>query len=197
MVFIHDTADVSKDSKIGDKTFIWHHSQVREGAIIGSECILGKNVYIDKDVKIGNRVKIQNNVSVYHGVTLEDGVFIAPHVCFTNDLLPRAVDSKGNLKKDSDWSVSKTLVKEGASIGANSTVVCGVTIGKFAMIGAGSVVTKDVPNHGLVYGVPARLKGFVCKCGRKLTDKVEKSNVVFKCECGESVKVGKGVYGKL
>src|SRR3989344_1603966 len=196
---IHATADVSKEAKIGKETSIWHHSQVREGACIGSECIFGKNVYVDKDVKIGDKVKIQNNVSVYHGVTLENGVFIGPHVCFTNDLIPRSIDLKGNLKKDSEWSVATTLVKEGASIGANATVVCGVTIGKYALIGAGSVVTKDVPDFGLVYGVPARLHGFVNRAGKKLSDpSIKGSKVIFTCpDTKEKITIDKSTFDAM
>ena len=126
---------------------------------------LSKGVYVDFGVKIGDNVKIQNNVSVYHGVTIEDGVFVGPHVCFTNDKKPRAVNEDGSLKAADDWQVSKTIVKKGASIGANSTILPGITIGKFSLIGAGSVVTKDVPDYGLVYGNPAKLKGSVDKKG--------------------------------
>lgn len=129
---------------------------------------MSKGVYIDADVKIGDNVKIQNGISIYHGVTLEDGVFCGPHCVFTNDKFPRAINPDGSLKSASDWVVSETLVKTGASIGAHATIVCGVMIGKWAMIGAGSVVTKDVPDHGLVIGNPARLSGFVCYCGHKL-----------------------------
>ena len=117
---------------------------------IGENCILSKGVYVDAGVFIGNNVKIQNYVSVYHGVTIEDGVFVGPHVCFTNDLYPRSVNADGSLKAADDWTLSPILVKEGAAIGANSTIVCGTTIGRWAMIGSGSVVTKDVPDHGLV-----------------------------------------------
>ena len=164
---IHPTADVSSEAKIGENVKIWHQSQVREGASIGDNCILAKNVYIDKEVSIGNNCKIQNNCSIYHGVTLESGVFIGPHCVFTNDTNPRAIDSKGNLKNDSDWNEGKILIKEGASVGARVVVVPGVTIGRYALIGAGSVVTKDVPDFGLVYGNPAKLHGYVCKCGKK------------------------------
>lgn len=166
--FIHPTADVSPKAEIGEGTKIWSYVQVREGARIGSECILSKNDYIDFGVSIGNRVKIQNNVSVYHGVTIEDGVFVGPHVCFTNDLLPRAINPDGSLKSADDWEVSPIVIKYGASLGARSVIVPGVTVGEFALVGAGSVVTKDVPAHGLVYGNPARLHGYVCACGRKL-----------------------------
>ena len=169
-VFIHPTADVSKDAQIGAGTKVWSYAQIREGARIGSECIIGKNVYVDFGVQIGSRVKIQNNVSVYHGVTIEDGVFVGPHVCFTNDLLPRAITPAGDLKGADDWEVGPIVIRYGASLGANSTIVPGVTVGSFALVGSGSVVSRDVPEQGLVYGNPARLHGYVCRCGRKLVD---------------------------
>lgn len=166
--YIHPTAQVSDQATIGDDTRIWSQAQVREGATLGSECNIGKNVYVDFDVKIGNRVKIQNNSSVYHGVTVDDGVFIGPHVCFCNDMTPRAITPDGKLKGNDDWEVGPSHVKRGASVGAGSIILPNVTIGEFAMIGAGSVVTRDVPDHGLVYGNPARQHGFVCGCGRAL-----------------------------
>ena len=163
MVFIHETADVSKEAKIGKETNIWHQAQVRENAVIGENCNIGKGVYIDFGVKIGNNCKLQNYVSIYHGVSIEDEVFIGPSATFTNDLYPRAFIW-------GEEKVSKTLIKKGASIGANSTIISGITIGKFAMIGAGSVVTKSVPDHALVCGNPARIKGFICECGVKIGD---------------------------
>jgi acetyltransferase-like isoleucine patch superfamily enzyme len=167
-LFIHPTADVAAEAHIGAGTRIWNQAQVREGAQIGAECIIGKNVYIDFGVQIGNRVKIQNNVSVYHGVTVEDGVFIGPHVCFCNDMLPRAITPEGALKGQEDWEVGRVLVRAGASIGAGSIILPDVTIGSFALIGAGSVVTRSVPDQALVFGNPARLQGYVCRCARKL-----------------------------
>jgi acetyltransferase-like isoleucine patch superfamily enzyme len=178
---IHATADVSNKAEIGDGTSVWNFAQVREGARIGRNCILSKGVYVDAGVQIGDNCKLQNNVSVYHGVTIEDGVFVGPHVCFTNDLQPRAINTDGTLKSASDWVVAETRVGYGAAIGANSTVRCGVTIGKWAMIGAGSVVTKDVPDHGLAFGNPARLHGFVCMCGEKL-NVTESVGVCPKCQ---------------
>lgn len=167
-IYIHPTADVATEARIGEGTRIWNQTQIREGAQIGSECIIGKNVYIDFGVQIGNRVKIQNNVSIYHGVTVEDGVFIGPHVCFCNDMLPRAITPSGALKGQEDWEVGKVLVRTGASIGAGSIILPDVTIGSFALIGSGSVVTRSVPDQALVYGNPARLQSYVCRCARKL-----------------------------
>jgi len=175
---IHPTAEISSNALIGEGTSIWHHVQIREGAQIGKRCIISKGVYIDEGVHIGDHVKIQNYVSIYHGVTLEKGVFIGPHVCFTNDLLPRAINPDGSLKSASDWMMTPTLVKVGASIGANSTIRCGVKIGEWALIGAGSVVTKDVPDHGLAWGNPARLRGFICSCGGQLFPQREVNTIV-------------------
>jgi len=186
-IFIHSTADVSPQAKIGKGTKIWQHCQVREGAEIGKGCILSKGVYIDAGVKIGNNVKIQNGISVYHGVTLEDGVFCGPHCVFTNDKRPRAINPDGSLKGGEDWQVSETLVKKGASIGAHATIICGVTIGHWAMIGAGAVVTKTVPDYGLVIGNPARLIGFVCPCGEKLEPPSDLLNNLRKTEDTEQV----------
>ena len=169
-VRIHATADVAADATIGAGTSIWNQAQVREGARIGTDCVIGKNVYVDANVVIGDRCKVQNNVSVYHGVTVEDGVFIGPHVCFTNDRLPRAVNRDGSVKTDDDWEVSPILVRRGASLGANSTILPGVTIGAWAMVGSGSVVTRDVPDHELVVGNPARRLGSACACGQTLRD---------------------------
>ena len=159
-VFIHESAHVSSDAIIGANTKIWINSQVRENVVIGAECIISKDTYIDIGVKIGDRCKIQNSVSVYAGVTLEDDVFVGSYVAFTNDKVPRAFNRY--------WKITPTLVKKGASIGANSTIVCGTTIGEYAFIAAGSVVTKDVPAHALVMGNPARIKGFVDRDGNKV-----------------------------
>jgi len=170
-IFIHPTAEVSDCANIGDGTKIWNLAQVREECIIGENCIISKNVYIDTKAVLGNRVKVQNNVNVYHGVTVEDDVFLGPSMTFTNDLYPRAFNN--------NWKITKTSVKKGASIGANATIVCGVTIGEFAMVGSGSVVTKDVATHALVVGNPARQIGWVCECGFKLNDE---------CHCTECGK---------
>ena len=170
-IFIHATAEVSDKAVIGKGTKIWNQAQVRNDAVIGENCIISKNVYIDEHVKIGNRVKVQNNVNVYHGVTIEDDVFLGPSMTFTNDMYPRSFNTA--------WRITNTLVKKGASIGANATIRCGVTIGEYATIGSGSVVTKDVPSQALVAGNPARQIGWVCKCGFKL-DKDGKC-----LECGQ------------
>ncbi|MBN2458148.1 N-acetyltransferase [Candidatus Woesearchaeota archaeon] len=172
-VYIHKTADVSKDASIGANTKIWNWAQIRENASIGSDCIISKGVYIDFGVKIGNKVKIQNNVSVYHGVTIKDGVFIGPHVCFTNDKNPRAITHNGTLKSDKDWELYKTTVKKGVSIGANATILPGIDIGEYAMIGSGTVVTKSVPDYSLVIGNPGKIVGYVCKCGKKFDNSDE------------------------
>lgn len=165
---IHPTAEVSAEAYIGRGTRIWHHAQVREGARLGERCIVGKGAYVDLDVQIGSRVKLQNYALIYHGVTLEDGVFIGPHACLANDKLPRAIVPDGALKRADDWQVGRTTVRYGASVGAGSIVLPGVTIGRFAMVGAGAVVTRDVPDFGLVVGQPARLVGYVCRCGQPL-----------------------------
>lgn len=165
---LHPTAEVSEGAQIGEGTSIWHQAQIREAAAIGRNCVIGKGVYIDVAVSIGDNVKIQNYATLFHGVTIEDGVFIGPHVCFTNDFRPRAINSDGSLKSADNWVVSPTLIQHGASLGANSTIICGITIGRWAMVGAGSVVTRDVPDYGLVWGNPARLQGFVCPCGERL-----------------------------
>lgn len=177
MIHIHPTAEIDKSASLGDGTTIWHQVQIREHAKVGKDCVIGKGVYIDKNVTIGNNCRIQNNASIYYGVTIKNGVFIGPHVCFTNDILPRAVTPKGEPKGIKDWIITKTVVKRGASIGAGSIIVPGVTIGEWAMVGAGSVVTKHVAPHSLVFGNPARVHGYVCACGEKLLRK----GVQYRC----------------
>ena len=174
---IHETAEVSEKAQVGEGTKVWHQAQIRENAKVGTNCIIGKGVYVDNDVVIGNNVKIQNGASIYHGVTIEDGVFIGPHACLTNDKYPRAITPAGDLKQDQDWEVGRITVKYGASVGARAVVLPDVVVGRFAMIGAGAVVTRDVPDQGLVQGNPARLVGFVCKCGRRLVERDREEDV--------------------
>ena len=156
----HETAVIDDGAIIGEGTKVWHFCHIMSGAKIGRNCTLGQNVFVGGMARIGDGCKIQNNVSVYDGVQLFDDVFVGPSVVFTNVLRPRA-EKKANPKYD----YKATFVKKGASIGANATVVCGVTIGEYAMVGAGSVVTKDVPPYGEVYGVPAKLQGKVTRSG--------------------------------
>jgi UDP-2-acetamido-3-amino-2,3-dideoxy-glucuronate N-acetyltransferase len=163
--FVHPTAIVEDGVVLGEGTRVWHFAHVRKDAHVGHSCILGKSVFVDVGVRIGNCVKIQNNVSVYHGVDIEDGVFLGPHVCFTHDLNPRSILPDGTLRGEQDWVLSKTHVGYGVGIGANSTIRAGISIGKWALIGAGSVVTKDVPPYALVYGNPARVRGVVAPTG--------------------------------
>jgi UDP-2-acetamido-3-amino-2,3-dideoxy-glucuronate N-acetyltransferase len=182
---IHPTAEVAPSAEIGRGTRIWNQAQVREGAHIGSDCVIGKNVYVDVGVVIGARVKVQNNASLFRGVTIEDGAFIGPHVCITNDRLPRAVNSDGSPKTDADWELSPTIVRVGASLGAGSTLLPGLTIGRWAMVGAGSVVTADVADHALVVGNPARRIASACPCGQPLADDPAGEPFVGSCpRCG-------------
>ncbi len=158
---------ICDDEKIGEETKIWHFCHIQSGAEMGENCSFGQNVNISNNVKIGNKVKVQNNVSIYEGVELEDYVFCGPSMVFTNDLTPRAKYPKGNA------GYKRTLLKEGATVGANATIVCGHEIGKWAMIAAGAVVTKDVPDYALMAGVPAKQMGWVCECGEVLSDNLE------------------------
>lgn len=169
MIRIHPTAELSTRAIVGDGSQIWNEAQVREDASIGRNCNLGKGVYIDFGVRIGDNCKLQNGVLVCHGATLEDGVFVGPGVLFTNDRVPRAINPDGSLKSADDWEVGEILVRRGASIGAGCIVLPGVVIGEFAMVAAGSVVTRDVPDQGLVIGAPAKQVGYVCLCGHRLT----------------------------
>jgi len=181
-VYVHPGASVEKTAKMGSGTKVWHYAHVREGAVVGENCIIGHCAYVGKHVKIGNNVKIGNKASIFQGVTIEDDVQVGPHVAFTNDIRPRSFG---------DWKIIKTLVKKGASIGTNSTVICGVVIGSYSMAGAGSVITRDVPDHGLVYGNPARLMGFVCRCGETLREsgKAEGSVVMVCGKCKEDFRI--------
>jgi len=186
--YVHPTAVVEKTASIGEGTKVWHFAHIRENAKIGTECVLGHSVYIGKGVKIGNRVKLENRATVYQGVKIEDNVFVGPHATFTNDPYPRSFST--------DWKIVPTLVKKGASIGASTVIICGVTIGEHAMIGAGSVVTKDIPPYALAYGNPARIRGFVCKCGRRLTKMEERQkHILMKCpSCDEKYEIPKEDY---
>jgi UDP-2-acetamido-3-amino-2,3-dideoxy-glucuronate N-acetyltransferase len=172
--FKHESAYIDENCKIGDDTKIWHFSHIQKGAKIGRHCVLGQNVNIAPNVTIGNFCKIQNNVSIYEGVTLEDYVFCGPSMIFTNVLNPSC-----KYPQNTSEFYIKTLVKEGASIGANATIICGHTIGKSAMIGAGTVVTKDVPDYALVIGNPGKIAGWVSEAGVKLN--FDEKGVAF-CE---------------
>src|SRR5919112_645966 len=162
--FIHESAYVDDGARIGDDTKVWHFCHVMPGAVIGRRCSLGQNVAVMNGVVIGDNVKIQNNVSVYEGVELENDVFCGPSMVFTNVLNPRSHVSRRN-------EYRKTLVRRGATIGANATIVCGSTLGEYAFVAAGAVVTRDVPPYALVGGVPAKPMGWMCQCGERLPDR--------------------------
>lgn len=164
--FVHESSYIDDDVVIGKNTKIWHFSHIQSGAVIGSDCSFGQNVNVSNYVRVGNHVKVQNNVSLYEGVELEDYVFCGPSMVFTNDLTPRAKYPKGSI------GYKKTIVRKGATIGANATVVCGHELGAWCMIAAGAVVTKDVPSHALMAGVPAKQTGWVCECGQVLNEKL-------------------------
>lgn len=189
---IHPTADVSLEADIGAGSRIWHETQIREGARIGENCVIGKGAYIDFGVRIGNAVKIQNRASVYHGTSIEDGVFIGPHVVFTNDLRPRAITPDGEPKTEDDWIIGETTVRYGASIGAGSIVLPGLEVGRFALIGAGSVVTKSVPDHRIAVGNPARAIGYACICAGKLDVGEERASCGV---CRRQYRVSRGNGG--
>jgi acetyltransferase-like isoleucine patch superfamily enzyme len=167
---IHDTADIEDGVSIGPGTWLWHRAQVRVGARIGRDCVIGRDAFIDEGVSLGDRVKVQNGALIYHGVTIEDGVFVGPGAILTNDRRPRALNAQGELARGDDWTVSPIRVGTGASIGAGAIIVAGCDIGPHAMVGAGSVVTHEVPGHALVVGNPARQIGWVCVCGTRLPD---------------------------
>ncbi len=158
--YVHRSATVADSARVGEGCKIWINVQIREHASIGDDCIISKDCYIDHHVQIGNRCKVQNGVSIYHGVSIGDDVFIGPNACFTNDRVPRAFNT--------NWSVTPTFIGNGASIGANCTLVCGITIGPYAMVAAGSVVTRDVAAYSLVMGNPARAVGQVDKVGNRI-----------------------------
>ena len=186
--YFHPTAEIHADTKIGNGTQIWNLVQLRVGCEIGENCNLGKGVYIDCGVKIGNNVKIQNGVSVYQGITIEDDVFVGPHVVFSNDKYPRSFNK--------EWKIVPTLIKKGASLGAGSIILCGLTIGKYSMIGLGCVVIKDAPNYGLVVGNPGKLVAFVCECAKRLeTQEIQKEYVLMKCcDCDRIITISRDDY---
>jgi UDP-2-acetamido-3-amino-2,3-dideoxy-glucuronate N-acetyltransferase len=190
-VTVPHTSVVEKTAAIGEGTRVWNFVHVRENAEIGKQCVLADYVYVGRGVKIGNNVKLENRATVYEGVTIRDKVFVGPHVTFTNDPYPRSFST--------DWKIHPTLVKEGASIGAGTVIVCGVTIGEYALMGAGSVVTEDIPPHALAYGNPARIRGFVCRCGRKLeTAEKKETYVLMKCPfCNKEYRIAAEDYARI
>ena len=175
-VFVHESSYVDEGAVVGEGTKIWHFCHIQKDAIIGSRCSMGQNVNISNHVRIGNGGRIQNNVSIYEGVELEDYVFCGPSAVFTNDLTPRAKYPKGSA------GYKRTLLKTGCTVGANATIVCGHTLGKWSMIAAGAVVTKDVKDYALMAGVPAKQMGWVCECGERLDDTLQCS------ECGRKYR---------
>lgn len=183
---IHANADVSERAVIGAGTMVWAGAQVREGARVGAECTLAKGVYVDFDVTIGDRCKLENYACVFHPAVLEAGVFLGPGVLVTNDRVPRAVNPDGTRKGAGDWDPLPVRVCEGAAVGAASVLLPGVTVGAWALVGAGSVVTADVPAHGLVVGNPARLIGWVCACGARLKGHDPTSYVCPACQARDA-----------
>jgi len=165
---IHPTAEVSDAASIGDGASVWHQAQVREGAVVGPGCIIGKGVYVGAGVHVGANCKVQNYSCLYEGTTLEDGVFVGPEVVFTNDRYPRAINPDGSIKSADDWHLEGTTVAYGGAVGSRSVILPGLHIGRWALVAAGSVVTKDVPAHALVAGTPATQRGWVCVCAHPL-----------------------------
>lgn len=177
--FVHESCYVDEGVEIGDGTKIWHFSHIMDGCKIGNRCNIGQNVVVSPGVTLGDNVKVQNNVSVYTGVICEDDVFLGPSCVFTNVINPRAfIERKTEYKK--------TIIQKGASIGANATVVCGNEIGKYALIGAGALVCKNIPDYALVYGNPARIEGYVCQCGCRLKFK---NDIAICQECGKKYRM--------
>lgn len=189
--FVHESSYVDNQVKIGENTKIWHFCHILFNTEIGSNCSFGQNCVVGPNVKIGNNVKVQNNVSIYQGVELEDDVFCGPSMVFTNVINPRSHISRKHEYK-------KTLLKKGASVGANATVICGNTLGRYCFIGAGSVVTRDVPDFALVVGNPGRIKGWICSCGVKLTEyKNLAEHSQYRCrECGKAYCVKDGTLAE-
>src|SRR3954464_10576563 len=185
--FVHESAYVDAGAVIGNGTKIWHFTHVMPGAVIGERCNLGQNVVVMPGTKIGNNVKIQNNVSIYEGVELEDDVFCGPSCVFTNVMNPRSHVSRKN-------EYRRTLVRRGSSIGANATIVCGVTLGEYAFIGAGAVVTSDVPAYSLMVGVPARRVGWMCQCGVRLRVEQGRADCI---SCGATYQESDGVLRQI
>lgn len=178
--FIHESSYIDPGAQIGEGTKIWHFSHVMSTAKIGANCSIGQNVLVAADVTIGNNVKIQNNVSLYTGVIIEDDAFLGPSMVFTNVINPRSHIVRKNEFKT-------TLVKKGASIGANATIVCGITLGRYCFVGAGAVVTRDVPDYALVHGNPAKIQGWYCQCGVKLHFHIQNDHESATCQaCGDS-----------
>lgn len=177
--FVHESSYVDEGCQIGEGTKVWHFSHIMSGSQIGKRCNIGQNVVISPGVILGDGVKIQNNVSVYTGVICEDGVFLGPSCVFTNVINPRAFIERKN-------EYRRTVLKKGASVGANATIVCGHDVGRYALVGAGSVVTKDVPDYAMVYGVPAEIKGYICQCGVRLD---LKDGVARCASCGKHYKM--------
>lgn len=185
------TSIIDEPSSIGEGTRVWNYVHIRENAEIGKDCVIADYVYVGRGVKVGNGVKLENRATIFEGVTIEDKVFVGPNVTFTNDFIPRSFSL--------NWKITPTVVKKGASIGAGTVIVCGKTIGKYALIGAGSVITEDIPSHALAYGNPARIRGFVCRCGKKLENTEKRKDcLMMKCQgCGEIFKVPEEDYRRI
>lgn len=184
-----DTAQVDASVALGDGTVVWELAQVRERATVGAECVIGRGAYVDAGVQVGDRVKIQNYALVYAPAVLEDGVFVGPAAVLTNDTYPRSVDPSGALKRGSDWEAKGVHVRTGASIGAHATVLAGVTVGRWALVAAGAVVVRDVPDHALVAGVPARRLAWVGRAGVPL---VEQQDGTWQCPQTQQTYVVEG-----